>query len=365
MTLDTLFQPFRLGSLDLANRLVMAPMTRCFSPDGVPGRDVAAYYRRRAEGGTGLIITEGTVINDPAAAAHDAVPHFHGEEALQGWAHVCREVHAGGGRIFPQLWHVGAARRSEFTKSPMIPGVSPAGLFAPDDPNGEVLSRQQIERLILAYGQAAADARQLGFDGIELHFAHGYLVDQFFWGPTNLRTDEYGLRRTLFAEQIIAECRARTAPDFPIVVRFSQWKQQDYEARMFQTPGELEGFLAVMVDAGVDIFHCSTRRFWEPEFKGSRMNLAGWTKHISGKPVITVGSVGLDAEFLVTRAGGVQSGSDESRFGLLEEMLTTGEVDLVAVGRALIANPEWGNLMRTGRSAELVAYCKEAEKILI
>ncbi|MFM2272017.1 MAG: hypothetical protein RL702_1082 [Pseudomonadota bacterium] len=364
MPLDTLFDPVRLGQLQLANRLVMAPMTRCFSPGGVPGADVARYYRRRAEGGTGLIITEGTAINDPAAVSHDAIPRFHGEEALAGWLRVREEVHAAGGRIFPQLWHVGAARRPEQSGRPDVPALSPSGLFAPGVPHGEELTKRRIAAIVSAFGQAAADAMRLGFDGIELHFAHGYLADQFLWAPTNRRTDEYGLRRTLFAEQVIAECRARTAPDFPIGMRFSQWKQQDYDARLFDTPAELEAFLRVTVDAGVDIFHCSSRRFWEPEFAGSRMNLAGWTRKLSGKPVITVGSVGLDEEFLATRTGGAKAGSDQSRFALLDEMLASCEVDLVAVGRALIVNPAWGQLMREGRAAELVAYTKEAEQEL-
>lgn len=363
--LDSLFQPIKLGKLELPNRLVMAPMTRCFSPEGVPGPEVAAYYRRRAEGGTGLIITEGTAINDPAAVIFDTIPCFHGKAALHGWAHVRREVHAGGARIFPQLWHVGSARKPEPGHHSDVPAVSPSGLFGPNERRGEALDKQRIAKIVLAYGQAAADAQRLGFDGIELHFAHGYLADQFFWEATNLRTDEYGLRRTLFAEQIIAECRARTGPDFPIAMRFSQWKQQDYDARLFGTPKELEAFLDPMVSAGVDIFHCSTRRFWEPEFAGSDLNLAGWTKRLSGKPVITVGSVGLDEEFLVTRTGSKQGAVDESRLGLLEKMLASGEVDLVAVGRALLANPNWGNLMRTGRAADLAPYTKAAEKVLV
>ena len=364
MPLETLFEPIRLGNLDLSNRLVMAPMTRCFSPDGVPGADVAQYYRRRAEGGTGLIITEGTAINDPAAVSSDAIPRFHGEVALARWDHVRAEVHGAGGRIFPQLWHVGSARRPEQSGHPEVPAVSPSGLFAQDEPNGKELTVEHIDRIIAAFGQAAADAMRLGFDGIELHFAHGYLADQFFWAPTNLRTDEYGRRRTLFAEKVITECRLRTAPAFPIAMRFSQWKQQDYDARLFDTPAALEAFLRVMVDAGVDIFHCSTRRFWQPEFDGSALNLAGWTKKLSCKPVITVGSVGLDQEFLVTRTGRTGAGADESYLGLLEQMLSSGEVDLVAVGRGMLVNPAWGQLMREGRAAELLPYTKEAEQVL-
>src|SRR3954471_7386160 len=104
---DVLFRPFRVHDLKLANRIVMAPMTRSFSPGGVPGPDVAAYYRRRAEGGVGLILTEGTGVAHAAALSDAKVPRFHGADALAGWAQVLAGVHAAGGRIMPQLWHVG------------------------------------------------------------------------------------------------------------------------------------------------------------------------------------------------------------------------------------------------------------------
>ncbi len=347
MPLPSLFAPVTLSGLPLANRLVMAPMTRRMSPDGVPGADVAAYYRRRAEGGVGLIITEGTGIADPAALAEANVPEFHGA-GLEGWAQVVAEVHAAGARIFPQLWHVGSARRPAQTATPDVPAVSPSGLFSPDEPNGEALTDARIAAIIAAYGAAAAAARAIGCDGIELHCAHGYLVDQFLWGPTNRRTDRWGETRWLMAREVVAECRRAVGPDFPICLRFSQWKQQDYAARLFETPGELETFLAPMVDAGADIFHCSTRRFWEPEFPGSAMNLAGWTRRLSGKPVITVGSVGLNADFLTTRVGD-DTLADAARLDRLEDMLARGEVDLVAVGRALIGDAQWGKKVREGR----------------
>src|SRR5271155_5186640 len=109
-SVDCLFQPVRINGLRLPNRVVMAPMTRCFSPGGVPGPDVAAYYRRRAEGGVGLIMTEGTSPNHPQAANMPQIPHLYGEEALAGWKKVVEGVHSAGGRIFSQIWHVGAVQ---------------------------------------------------------------------------------------------------------------------------------------------------------------------------------------------------------------------------------------------------------------
>ncbi|WP_326523558.1 NADH:flavin oxidoreductase [Sphingomonas sp.] len=363
MTLATLFRPFSTGALDLRTRLVMAPMTRGFSPGGVPGDDVAAYYRRRAENEVGLIVTEGTAVDHPSAVSNPAIPRFHGEKALSGWAAVVREVHAAGGRIFPQLWHVGGAFDPAQFADPGRVAVSPSGLRGPGQPAGRALDEAEIAGLIDAYGQAAADALSIGFDGIELHFAHGYLADQFFWRETNLRDDIWGRDRTRFAAEIVRECRRRTRRDFPICLRFSQWKLQNYDARPFATPADLEAFLKPLADAGVDMFHCSSRRFWTPEFDGSPMNLAGWTKRLTRRPVIVVGSVGLDQEFLVSRTG-VGTTNDRSRFDLLDAMLARDEIDLVAVGRALIADPAWGRKARQGRFDAVLPYSKAAEAVL-
>jgi 2,4-dienoyl-CoA reductase-like NADH-dependent reductase (Old Yellow Enzyme family) len=338
---QSLFKPFAIGNLKLSNRIVMAPMTRGYSPGGVPGADVAAYYRRRAENGVGLIVTEGTVIDHEQAANHPSVPHLYGEAALNGWANVVAEVHEAGGVIIPQVWHMGT--------------------------HGNVndFSEADIADIVEAFAQAAANAKRIGFDGIELHGAHGYLIDQFFWDQTNSRTDRYGgdmLARTQFAVEVIAACRRAVGPDFPIVLRFSQWKSSDYTAKLAPTPELLEQFLMPLVEAGVDVFHCSTRRFWEPEFEGSELNLAGWTKKLTGKPTITVGSVGLDSEFMSLLKEG--KGADKANIDAVTERLDRGEFDLVAVGRALLNDPAWAAKIRDGREDELVPFASEALKTL-
>lgn len=206
-----LFATFRNKSLVLANRIVMAPMTRAKSPGGVPTDAVAAYYRRRVEGGVGLIITEGTTIDRPGASNDADIPDFHTPASLAAWAHVVREVHAAGGKIAPQLWHM-----------------------------------------------------------------------------------------------------------------------------------------------GVDIFHCSTRRFWEPEFKSSTLNLAGWTRKMTGKPAITVGSVGLAGSDFIGAFNG--EGAAVSDLGELERRLHRQEFDLVAVGRALIADPDWPAKVQRGDLSAIVPF---------
>lgn len=360
-TTAALFQPFENGRLKLENRIVMAPMTRTFSPNGIPGPNVAGYYRRRAENAVGLIITEGTVINHPAAAADHGVPHFYGQEALEGWSRVVREVHEAGGKIAPQIWHTGTARdRKKFPDS-NIDSIGPSGLSLTGEPVSEPLTVEEIRGLVQAYAQAASDAKRIGFDAVEIHGAHGYLIDQFFWDVTNKRTDEYGgdlVGRTRFAVEVIEAVRAAVGPEFPIIFRFSQWKPVNYGAKLAESPEELERFLAPLSAAGVDIFHASTRRFWEAEFEGSDLNLAGWTRKLTGKPAITVGSVGLDSTFtslFEEGKGGEAAGLDQ-----LMERLERGEFDLVAVGRALLTDPAWAIKIRDDRTDELQPFTREA-----
>jgi len=362
---DLLFEPFDHPKISLKNRVVMAPMTRGFSPGGVPGDDVVAYYRRRAEGGTGLIITEGTLIDHPAATDATENPSFFGEAALAGWKRVADAVHAAGGKIMPQIWHIGATRRPGKGPHPDAPTVSPSGLVGPDKKFFEPMAVEEIERLVKAYGDAALAAKELGFDGVELHGAHGYLIDQFFWQGTNVREDRYGgdlVARTRFAVEIIREVRARCGEQFPLILRWSQWKLQDYTQKLAQDPDELAAFLAPLSEAGVDIFHCSQRRFWEPEFEGSTLNLAGWTKEITGKPTISVGSVGLDQEFFTAYRG---LGAEVTRPDELLERMGRGEFDLVAVGRGMLANPDWVNKVRTGGFEKLEPFRPEHREQLV
>jgi 2,4-dienoyl-CoA reductase-like NADH-dependent reductase (Old Yellow Enzyme family) len=360
-----LFQPIELGPLSLRNRIVMAPMTRTFSPGNVPNDLNVAYYERRAENEVGLIITEGTCIGHKAANGYARVPFIYGEEALAGWKKVVDAVHAKGGKIAPQLWHVGSVRKEGVEPDVSVPGYSPSGLVRPGKEGGIAMTKQDIDDVVEAFAQAAADSQRIGFDAIEVHGAHGYLVDQFFWEGTNQREDEYGgdlVARTRFACEIVSAIRERVGPDFPIIFRFSQWKQQDYSARLANTPEELDAFLKPLVNAGVDIFHCSTRRFWEPEFEGSDLNLAGWTKKLTGKPVITVGSVGLTASFIdeekhdMVDASGVATAS----FTELEQRMNNDEFELVGIGRALLQDPEWVIKIREGRYDELEDYSKQS-----
>lgn len=369
LSVDPLFRPFPWGGTELRNRIAMAPMTRSKSPGKIPGDDVAAYYRRRAEGGTGLIITEGTNLDHPASTAYPDVPAFYGTASLDGWKKVVEAVHDAGGAVIPQLWHCGSFRQRGMEPQPEVPGMGPSPIAHPfHDGNGEVpheMTQSDIDETIASFVRAAVAARDLGFDGIELHGAHGYLIDQFFWDETNHRTDRYGgslEARLTFAVELVQAIRAEVGPDFPVVLRFSQWKLGNYGCKMLKNPNELERFLLPLASAGVDVFHASTRRFNDPEFEGSDLNLAGWAKEITGRPSITVGSVGLDVEFIRSSF----QGDLAKRAGLndLLRRLDHDEFDLVAVGRALLSDPAWANKIRDGQEDEIVTFSAEHQETL-
>ncbi|WP_345493262.1 NADH:flavin oxidoreductase [Nocardia callitridis] len=370
LPVDGLFEPFDVKSLHLRNRFAMAPMTRMFSPEGIPGADVAEYYRRRAAGGVGLIITEGTYIPDPAAGPDTSVPRHYGDASLSGWKAVVEAVHGAGGQIIPQLWHLGVGRGDKPTLNPDVASVSPSGLALDGTESGRALSAPDLEALRDSWVSAAVNAKATGFDGIELHGAHGYLLDQFFWERTNLRTDGYGgslEARVRFPAEVVAAIREAVGPDFAIVYRYSQWKASDYQARIASTPNELTRILTPLVEAGVDVLHPSTRRHWQPAFPelsgtDGELGLAGWTKKVSGLPAITVGSVGLDKEFT---PGAGRGDSGVAGIDRLLKQHANGEFDVVAVGRALLADPEWVQKLHEGRSTDHIPFRQEHTQNLV
>ncbi|HWI22246.1 MAG TPA: hypothetical protein VNT22_06485, partial [Baekduia sp.] len=306
-TFESLFAPTSIASVEVRNRWVMAPMTRKFSPGGIATAEVASYYARRAGGGVGLIISEGTYVPHPAAAEHPDVPRLDGDEALAGWRLATDAVHDAGGRIFAQLWHAGALRGDRPSIHPAVASVSPSGVDVGLQPVGRAMTAADIDEARVAYVQGALNARSAGFDGVEIHGAHGYLPDLFFWDRTNQRTDAYGgslEARSRFAAEVVAAIRAAVGPHYPIAFRFSQWKVFQYTARIAQSPAELETILRSLAEAGADLLDVSTRRHWLPAFpelSGSdgQRSLAGWAKQVSGLPVITVGSIGLDNDFTI------------------------------------------------------------------
>jgi 2,4-dienoyl-CoA reductase-like NADH-dependent reductase (Old Yellow Enzyme family) len=361
-----LFEPFMIKSVTLPTRIVMSAMTRMFSPEGVPGEDVAAYYRRRAEADVGLIVTEGIGVDHRAAVDRPGIPVLHGDAPLAGWKRVVDEVHSAGGRIFPQLWHMGVLRNAKISRHPDYPNAQPSGTIGTVGKNslqpellrelmvpGAPLTEREVEDLVAAFAQAARSAKAAGFDGMALHGGHGYLIDNFLWRETNKRTDRYGgdhVGRTRFAVEIIRAVRREIGPDMPIMFRFSQHKQQDYDNNLARNPRELEEILTPMADAGVDLFDASQRRVERATFEGSDLNLAGWAKKLTGKPTMTIGGIGLhfDVPEHASNRTAIAAASVHNNLPEVMRRFRRGDFDLVGSGRSLLSDPGWARRIRNG-----------------
>ncbi len=194
-----LFSPIKLGNLELANRIIMAPLTRNRAAEGdVPQAMNVEYYRQRAS--AGLIISEGSQIS-PQGLGYPHTPGIYSEAQVEGWKHVTNAVHQAGGNIFLQLWHVGRSSHSSMQPNGALP-VAPSAM----KPKGQIftytgmqdfetphaLTLDEIKAIVGDYAKAAENAKRAGFDGVEIHSANGYLLDQFLRDGTNQRTDQYG-----------------------------------------------------------------------------------------------------------------------------------------------------------------------------
>jgi 2,4-dienoyl-CoA reductase-like NADH-dependent reductase (Old Yellow Enzyme family) len=235
--------------------------------------------------------------------------------------------------------------------------LSPSGLAHAGHEFGRAASAAELDAIKRSFARGAAAAREIGADGVEVHACHGYLLDQFLWPETNRRTDRYGgaalADRATFPAEVVQAVRAATGPDFPVSVRVSQWKEADYEAKITTDPEELRQLVEILREAGADLFHVSTRRFWTPEWEGSDLGLAGWVKSFTDAPVIAVGSIGLDVDVMATLTGEEARPTGASRIEDLVRRFQRGDFDLVSVGRSLIGDPDWVAKMRDGRGADI------------
>ena len=291
-----LFTPIQLGPLELPNRMVMAPMTRNRCPKTVPTDLTAEYYRQRAT--AGLIITEGAQVSDQGIG-YPATPGIHTPEQVEGWRKVTDAVHAAGGRIFVQLWHCGRISHPDFHSGepPVAPSaIRPAGqAFTFEGPKDFVTPRaletDEIPGIVDQYRHAAACAMRAGFDGVEIHAANGYLIDQFLRDRTNHRTDAYGgsieNRIRLLAEVAEAVCAEigadRVGVRISPVNRFNDIEDSDPQALFNRVAERLGGIGVVYLhvvevsmagepNASVDFTELRRR------FPGAYMANGGYTK---------------------------------------------------------------------------------------
>jgi N-ethylmaleimide reductase len=345
-----LLQPIRLGAWELQTRTAMAPMTRCFAnvDTGAVDTNIADYYRRRAADGIGLLISEGTIIS-PRAKGYQGVPGLYTLEQIEAWKKVTQAVHDEGGTIIAQIWHVGRISHSSLTG-----GILPESASA-IQPNGllsrlrvpyeipEAMSITDIEKVVGQYRQAAENAMEAGFDGVEIHGAHGYLIDQFNSDISNERSDRYGGdlgQRLTFMKEVLQSVIGSIGADRTLI-RFSALKV-DQPEYMWEDPEQaIRTFINAFKETGVKMIHPSTMDFTKILADGKTMHQLV-RKYWDG-PIVGVGNLDPNTA---------------------ESALQAGDIDVAAFGRPLLSNPDFLARVKNGEPlAEYIA--KQHLKVLV
>jgi N-ethylmaleimide reductase len=333
-TAAALLQPFQLGDLSLPNRIVMAPLTRGRAgKERIPNSLMAEYYVQRAS--AGLIIAEATTISEQANGWLES-PGVYTEAMQEGWRGVTSAVHAAGGRIFLQLWHMGRASHSDFHGGSLPVSASavkiegdgihtPLGKKPYEKPRA--LESWEIAGVVADYRRAAARARAAGFDGVEVHAANGYLIDQFLQSKTNLRTDDYGgsiEKRARFLREVVEAVSAEW-PAGRVGVRISpNGSFNDMGSHNFR---EQFSFVATMLDrCGLAYLHVVDGLAFGFHKLGEPMALAEFRRVFRGP---LMGNCGYTLESA-------------------EQVVADGGADLIAFGRPYISNPDLVERFRNG-----------------
>lgn len=339
MDATPLFQPLRLGAITLPNRLAVAPMTRVSaSADGLATACMADYYGGFAQGGFGLVITEGAYTDKAHAQGYLHQPGLADAAQRDAWRPVVQGVHAQGGRIVAQLMHAGALSQARAdTRAPSA--VQPSGRQMPfyrgqgPYPLPSPMTAAEITEAIQGFADAAVRARQAGFDGVEIHAANGYLLDQFLTAPTNLRTDAYGgslQARLRLTTETIAAVRRAVGADFVLGVRISQGKVNDFGHRWEGGESQATELFATLGAQPIDYLHTTEFEAWKPAFGDTGPSLAALARAQMPVtlPVLANGSLHQPAQ-----AAG---------------MLARGEADFVSLGRGALAHADWPRRVRDG-----------------
>ena len=347
-----LFSPITLRGRSFANRVVMAPMTRRkAAEDGIATPEIAAYYARRAAGGVGLIVSEGVAIDESHSFDTLTVPRMVTEAQIEGWRGVVEAVHAEGGAFAPQLWHTG-----RLAADPIGPADEPPREHrGRQRPPVRAMTETDCAQVLEAYRHAAEASVAIGCDAVEIHGAHGYLLDSFLDPRFNTRDDTWGgdaTRRMAFPLAVTRAVREAIGPGMPLIYRFSQWQVGDFAALKWRSPAELAPWVECLRAAGVDLLHVSTRIATDIAFPDHGAGtLAGWARRLSGLPTIAVGGVSLRRDGEGSEAPLVVEDP-----GPAMALLASGEADMLAVGRMLIANPSWTHVVRDGDWRNLKPY---------
>jgi 2,4-dienoyl-CoA reductase-like NADH-dependent reductase (Old Yellow Enzyme family) len=327
-------RPAKIGGIELANRFTVAPMSRVSAAaDGTPTDEMTDYYAHFAGGGFGLVITEGTYTDTTHSQGYWNQPGLATEGHIDGWRRVTDNVHATGTPIFAQLMHAGAlSQGNAYAAEAIAPSaIAPIGQMLEEYggsgswPVPREITPAELDSAVAGFADAAARARAAGFDGVEIHAANGYLLDQFLTVYTNSRTDEYGgnvANRTRLTARIVAEIRDQVGSEFVIGVRLSQTKVNDLKYRWPGGAQDAEVIFAAVADAGADYLHIASegRNFIDTARFPDGRTITSVAKQVTGLPVIANG------------------GMHDMRQAA--DVLVDGHADLLSIGRGALANPD-------------------------
>ena len=339
-----LWSPIRIGSTELENRVALAPMTRISATeDGHATERMASYYRNFARGGFGLLITEGIYPDTAHSQGYHFQPGIATEEQARSWANVVDGVHEAGSKIFAQLMHAGAqSQGNRFVTSSVGPSaVAPKGeqlgFYRGEGPYPvpSAITLSQMKEVRDGFVTAALHAQQAGFDGVEIHGANGYLLDQFLTDYLNQRTDQYGgtpENRVRLAVEVSRAVRDAVGPDMSVGIRISQGKVSDYRHKWAGGADEAEAIFTALAATGIDYVHTTEYRADAPAFGEGGPSLAALAKQHTGLTVIANGSL------------------DEPEAAAA--LIADGQADVIALGKAALATRDWPRRARSNESLE-------------
>jgi len=342
---DILFAPGRIAGVTLPNRMVVAPMTRTSATeDGRPTEAMARYYGQFASGGFGLVITEGTYTDRFYSQGYAHQPGIADEVQAAAWIPVVQAVHAAGGRIFAQLMHAGAIAQHNYHSGETVgpSAVRPKGtqmtIYGGSGPyrTPRAMLLNEIGQAVQGFVKSALYARDVaGSDGVEIHGANGYLIDEFLTDYTNIRPDVYGgstADRVMFACEVLKAVRTAVGSDFPIGIRLSQAKVNDFDHRWTGAEADAKAIFSAIAAPGPDYLHTTELEAWRPAFEDASRTLAGLAKQYSGGlPVIANGSL-----------------HDPARAAAIIHAM---EADFVSIGRGALGDASWPHKIQRGDTA--------------
>lgn len=341
MKFEHLFTPITIGNMEVPNRAVMPAMGSAYAtPDNRAGDQLVAYLERRAQGGTGLIVAEICAVDPRGKALPNELGGW-SDDFIPTLARIPDAVHRHGSKVAIQLHHAGRETLSDIIGGamPEAPSAIPSVIYKQQP--CEAMSLDRIAEIIQAYAAAARRAQAAGFDAVEIHGAHGYLISQFLSPFTNRREDEYGgddARRSRFLLEVVAAVRKQTGPDFPIIVRVSADEIIDEGFHL----DFMQALAPKLVAAGANAINASVGAYSTPGF-------------------LNVASMDTEAGFNLFRARAIKEAVNIPVIGvgrisdpaLAEAALAGGDADLIAFGRALLADPDFVKKAREGRESEI------------